>query len=180
MNNSTRKLQRICLAAVVAALYTVLTLMLPMLSYGPVQIRFSEALTILPFLFPETIPGLAVGCFLSNLIGSPYPLDWVFGTLATLVAAIWTSRCRHRWFAPLPPVIANAVIIGAEIAISTADIGSQAFWVSWGWNAVTVGFGELIACYLLGLLLLQLLPRLSYIRRFIPEQRLALVTSPKA
>lgn len=180
MNKSSLKLQRICLAAVVAALYTVLTLMLPFLSYGPIQIRFSEALTILPFLFPETVPGLAIGCFLSNLIGSPYPLDWVFGTLATLVAALWTSRCRSKWFAPLPPVIANAVIVGLEIAISTADFGSQAFWISWGWNGITVGFGELIACYILGQLLLALLPKLAYIRKFIPEKRLELVSRQNA
>ncbi len=171
MNNSRTNLRKLCLAAVVAALYTVLTLALPMLSYGPIQIRFSEALTVLPFLFPETIPGLAIGCFLANLLGSPYPLDMVFGTLATLVAALWTSRCRRKWFAPLPPVIANAGIIGAEIALSSADFGSQAFWISWGWNAVTVGFGELIACYILGLLLLHFLPRIPYLFHMIPEKR---------
>ncbi len=170
MNNSQTKLRKLCLAAVVAALYAVLTLALPMLSYGPVQIRFSEALTVLPFLFPETVPGLAVGCFLANLLGSPYALDMVFGTLATLVAAIWTSKCRRRWFAPLPPVLANAVIIGAEIAVSSAGFGTRAFWISWGWNAATVGFGELIACYLLGLLLLHFLPRIPYLRKLIPEQ----------
>lgn len=171
MNNSKTNLRRLCLAAVVAALYTVLTLALPMLSYGPIQVRFSEALTVLPFLFPETIPGLAIGCFLANLLGSPYALDMIFGTLATLIAAIWTSRCRHKWFAPLPPVIANAVIIGAEIAISTASFGTQAFWIAWGWNAVTVGFGELIACYVLGLLLLHFLPRIPYLQHMIPEER---------
>lgn len=175
-NTSSRKLRQLSLAAVTAALYAVLTLMLPMLSYGPLQIRFSEALTILPFLFPETIPGLAIGCFLANLLGSPYPLDWIFGTLATLLAAVWTSRCRSRWFAPIPPVIVNAVVIGIEIAVSATAIGSQAFWIALAWNGLTVGIGELIACYALGLLLLHMLPKLSYIRRFIPENRLKLVT----
>lgn len=176
MNKSIRRLQHLCLAAVVAALYAVLTLILPLFSYGPIQIRFSEALTVLPFLFPETIPGLAIGCFLANLLGSPYPLDWVFGTLATFLAALWTSRCRRRWFAPLPPVIVNTVVVGFEIALTAADIGSRAFWIAWAWNGLTVGIGELIACYVLGLLLLRLLPKLSYIRKFIPEDRLKLVT----
>ncbi len=171
MNKSPTNLHKLCLTAVVAALYAVLTLALPMLSYGPIQIRFSEALTVLPFLFPETIPGLAIGCFLSNLLGSPYALDMIFGTLATLVAALWTSRCRRKWFAPLPPVIANTVIVGGEIAISSAQLGTQAFWISWGWNAVTVGFGELVACYVLGLLLLYFLPRIPYLHSLIPEKR---------
>lgn len=176
MNNTNYKLRRTCLAAVIAALYAVLTLTLPFLSYGPVQIRFSEALTILPFLMPDTIPGLAIGCFVANLIGSPYPMDGVFGTLATLVAAVWTSRCRTKWFAPLPPVIANAVIIGFEIAFSTAELGSRAFWIAWGWNGLTVGAGELVACCILGHLLLAVLPKLGYIRKFIPERRLKLVS----
>ena len=180
MNNTHEKLQRLCLAAVVAALYTVLTLVLPMLSYGPLQVRFSEALTVLPFLFPETIPGLAVGCFLANLIGSPYPLDMVFGTLATLVAAVWTSRCRSRWFAPLPPVIANAVIIGAEIAFSSADVGTAAFWTAWGWNAVTVGVGELLACYVLGLLLLGVLPKIPTLQKLQKQREKAAASNQKA
>ena len=112
-NNLTR---RLCTGGVIAALYAVLTLALPMLSYGPVQIRFSEALTVLPFFLPEAIPGLAVGCFVANLLGSPYALDWVVGTLATLLAALWTSKLRHKWLAPMPPVVCNMVIVGAEIA----------------------------------------------------------------
>ena len=72
------------------------------LTYGPIQLRFSEALCVLPFLFPATVPGLFVGCLAANLL-SPYgPLDIVVGSLATLIAAVWTSRVRRRWLAPLP------------------------------------------------------------------------------
>ena len=170
-NNSTR---RLCTAGVVGALYAVLTLLLPMLSYGPVQIRFSEALTVLPFLLPETIPGLAVGCFVANLIGSPYALDWVVGSLATLLAALWTSRLKHDWLAPLPPVICNMVIIGAEIAWFETGL-TAAFPAAWGYNALTIGLGELLACYVLGMLLLKLLPRIPYLREMMPEKRLALI-----
>jgi len=170
-NSMTRK---ICVAAIIAALYAVLTLSLPMLSYGPVQIRFAEALTVLPFLLPEAIPGLAVGCFLANLLGSPYVLDWVVGTFATLLAAVWTSKMKTRRLAPLPPVICNAVIIGAEIA--WFEVGfTSAFAGVWAYNALTVGVGEVIACSVLGLLLLKFLPKIKYFRSFVSEERLSRV-----
>ncbi|MBR1781135.1 MAG: QueT transporter family protein [Oscillospiraceae bacterium] len=167
-NNITR---RICVGGVIAALYAVLTLALPMLSYGPVQVRFAEALTVLPFFFPEAIPGLAVGCFIANLLGSPYALDWIVGTLATLLAAIWTSRLHVKWLAPLPPVLCNAVIIGAEIAWFEGGF-TGAFFPAWLYNGVTVGLGELLACCILGLVLIQLLPNVGYFRSLMPEGRL--------
>ncbi len=167
-NNSS--LRRLCAGGVIAALYAVLTLSLPMLSYGAVQIRFSEALTILPFFLPEAIPGLAIGCFIANLIGSPYVLDWLVGTLATLLAAVWTCRTRRAWLAPLPPVLCNAVIIGAEIAWFETGL-SSAFPVAWAYNGLTVGIGELLACYILGMLLIKVLPRSRYFRELVPENR---------
>ena len=152
---TTRYLTR---AAVIAALYVALTYVAGImnLAYGPVQFRFSEALTVLPFLFPEAVPGLFVGCVISNLI-SPYGvLDLVVGSAATLLAAIWTNRCRSRWFAPMPPVIANAVMVGAMIAWYEAGFGAG-FPAAFAYNALTVGLGELIVCYALGLPLLKLL-----------------------
>ena len=103
------QMARLCLGAVIAALYTVLTLALPVLSFGPIQFRLAEGMTVLAWLCPEAIPGLAVGCFLANLLGSPYVLDWIFGTLATLLAALWTSRIKHRALAPLPPGLGEAI-----------------------------------------------------------------------
>lgn len=152
----------IVLAAMIAALYAVLTLTLPIPQYGGIQLRVAEAFTVLPFLFPAAIPGLAVGCFIANLLGSPMVVDWVFGTAATLLAALWTSRVKNRWLAPLPPVICNAVIVGAEIAWFFPE--GMAFWPAYGLNAFTVGLGELIACYVLGELLLTALPKIKYLR----------------
>ena len=152
---TTRYLTR---AAVIAALYVALTYLagLMNLAYGPVQFRFSEALTVLPFLFPEAVPGLFVGCIVSNLI-SPYgALDLVIGSLATLIAAVWTNRCGKRWFAPMPPVIANAVLVGAMIAWYEAGFGAG-FLAAFAYNALTVGLGELAVCYVLGLPLLAVL-----------------------
>lgn len=172
-NNLTR---RLCTGGVIAALYAVLTLALPMLSYGPVQIRFAEALTILPFFLPEAVPGLAVGCFVANLIGSPYALDWVVGTVATLLAALWTCKLKHKWLAPLPPVICNMVIVGAEIAWFEGGF-TAAFFPAWGYNALSVGVGELLACYILGMILVNLLPKIPYFRQITPEARMKYLLS---
>ncbi len=153
------------LAAVIAALYATLTLILPIPQYGGIQLRVAEAFTVLPFLFPQAIPGLAVGCLIANLLGSPMVVDWIFGTLATLLAALWTGKMENRWLAPLPPVICNAVIVGAEIAWFFPE--GMAFWPAYAFNAFTVGLGELVACYILGGLLLAALPKVPYFQGLI-------------
>ena len=150
--------RRLTLAALIAAVYTAATLFLPIPQYGGMQFRVAEAMTVLPFLFPEAIPGLAVGCFLANLLGSPFVLDWIFGTLATLLAALWTRRMPNVYLAALPPVVCNAVIVGAEIAWFTVQDGG-AFWPAYGLNALTVGLGELAVCYLLGVPLARLMEK---------------------
>ena len=144
------------LAALVAALYAVLSYFGNIfgLTFGSIQCRFSEALCVLPFLFPCTVPGLFVGCLITNLMSTVGPLDIVFGSLATLLAAVWTRRCRSRWTAPLPPVICNAVIVGGLIAYYEAGF-SATFPAAFAYNALTVGLGEALACYVLGLLLLK-------------------------
>ena len=119
---------------------------------------------MLPFLLPEAIPGLTLGCFLANLLGSPMPVDWIFGTAATLLAAIWTSRLHNRYLAPLPPVICNAVIVGAEIALFFMPEGS-AFLPAFALNALTVGAGEAVACFVLGLPLLHWVSATPALRR---------------
>lgn len=167
MRRST--VQDLTLAALIAAVYAALTMLLP--AYGEIQLRVSEAMTVLPFLFPAAIPGLAVGCFIVNLF-SPYPLDILFGTLATLLACLMTRHMPNRWLAPLPPVLCNALIVGAEIAWYATGFG-PGFWTAYAFNIVTVGLAELIACFVLGELLLTVLPRVPVLRPYIPEQRLA-------
>lgn len=146
-------------AAMIAAGYTVLTLLAMMLNlaYGPVQFRFSEALTVLPVLTPAAVPGLAVGCLLSNLWSSMGALDIIFGTAATLLAALTPYMVRNirvkgiPILAPLPPVLFNALIVGVEITIvSPGGFVFPAFLA----NALSVGLGELAVCYVLGLPLL--------------------------
>ena len=149
MSKSRFTTRQMAMAGIIAGIYAGLTLVLPIPQYHGVQLRVAEAMTLLPFLFPEALPGLAVGCFLANLLGSPFMLDWIFGTLATLLAALWTRRMPNKWLAALPPVLCNAVIVGAEIAYF-AVLDGGAFWSAYALNALTVGLGELIACYLLG------------------------------
>lgn len=163
-------LRELTFAAVLAAVYAVLTLALPIPQYGPVQIRFAEALTVLPFFFPAATPGLFIGCVLANL-ASPYALDIVFGSAATLLACLWTARLRSRWLAPLPAVVCNAVIVGAEIALTETGFG-PAFWPAYGFNALAVGTGELIACCLLGQLVLGAVYRTPGLREWVdPKHR---------
>ncbi len=172
MSKSRFTVRQLTTAAIIAAIYAALTLFLPIPQYGAVQLRVAEAMTLLPFLFPEAIPGLAVGCFIANLFGSPFMLDWFVGTTATLIAAIWVSKLKNKWLTPIPPVLCNAVLVGAEIAwLSTGD--GAPFLASFGFNALTVGAGELIACAVLGLPLLHWIAHSTALKPYIKENRLA-------
>ena len=172
MSKSKFTTRQMATAGIIAAIYAVLILALPIPQYQGIQFRVAEAMTVLPFLFPEAIPGLAVGCFLANLLGSPYMLDWIFGTLATLIAALWTAHVPKRWMAPIPPVLCNMVIVGAEIAWFETNGFGSAFFAAWAWNGLTVGIGEAAACGLVGTLLLRVLPRIPALRSLMQPERL--------
>ena len=139
-------------SAVIAALYAALTLALYPISFGAVQFRVSEALTLLPIVMPEAIPGLFVGCLVSNLIGSATPWDIIFGSLATLIAAILTyATRRNRILAAFWPVLCNTVIVGLVLAL-TLDLP---VFLTMG----EVGLGELAVVYTVGMAMLAALKR---------------------
>lgn len=165
--------RQITLAAMVAALYAVLSYFGNIfgLTYGAVQCRFAEALCVLPFLFPATAPGLFVGCIITNLRSTVGPLDIVLGSLATLLAALWTAKMPNRFLAPLPPVICNGVIVGGMIAWYEVGFG-PGFWTAFAFNGVSVAVGELLACYVLGSILLSVLPRVRYLQTMMPAGRI--------
>lgn len=143
------KLRSLTRAAILAAVYATLTIILAPISYGPFfQLRVAEALTILPFLTPVAIPALFLGCIIANVFGGLGVYDIVFGSLATLLSAFltWKMPKSRPWLAPLPPVIVNAVVVGLYLS---ALIKVPA-WITIGW----VGLGELCACYGIGLPLL--------------------------
>lgn len=147
-------------AAVIAALYVVLTIIanaLGLANYA-IQVRFSEALTILPFFTPAAIPGLFAGCLLSNLLTGCAVLDVVFGSIATLLGAIGTYLLRKKkWLAPLPPIAANILIVPFVLAYVYRFEGSIPYFM------ITVGMGEIISCGVLGMMLLNVLQK--YARR---------------
>lgn len=149
--------QEIVTAALIAAIYAALTLSIPVISYGAVQIRIAEALTILPVFSAAAVPGLAIGCFIANLFGPYTWIDAVFGTAATLLAAVLTRLFAKFLikgfpvFSLLPPVILNAVIIGLEISLFFSDSGFTfyLFIIS----ALWVALGEAVSCFVLSPLL---------------------------
>jgi uncharacterized membrane protein len=159
-------LRRIAFSAVIGAVYAVLTMVLAPISYGPVQFRISEILCVIPFFFPASVWGLAVGCAIANLLSAYGILDVVFGALATLLAGLITMQLGRKnsespvrkILACLPPVIFNAVAVGALIAYATAE-SPAVFWPAFLLNGLWVGFGELVVLYALGLPALLLLPR---------------------
>lgn len=138
-------------AAVIAALYVVLTIVanaLGLANYS-IQVRFSEALTILPLFTPAAIPGLYVGCLLSNILTGCIAWDILFGPLATLLGAVGTYLLRKKckWLAPVPPILANTIIVPFVLSYAYHFEGSIPYFM------LTVGIGEIISCGVLGMLL---------------------------
>lgn len=151
------RLNYIITAALIAAAYAGLTYLSSVfnLAYGAIQLRLSEVLTILPIFTPAAIPGLTIGCFISNIGSTISVLDMVFGTLATLSAAFLTHLLRNVKFKGLPllaifpPVIVNALVIGFEIAVFFMPDAS--FIWAFAVSALEVGIGQFIVCYVFGI-----------------------------
>ena len=143
-------------AAMIAALYTVLTVFVSAfgLASGAIQVRISEALTILPYFTPAAIPGLFIGCLISNTITGCAIWDIVFGSLATLLGAVGTYLLRRfKWVAPFPPIIANTLIVPFVLSYVYGLPDSIPFLM------LTVGIGEVLSCGILGMALLFALDR---------------------
>ena len=142
-------------SAIIAALYIVLTFIantMGLANYA-IQVRFSESLTILPYFTASAIPGLFIGCLLSNLLTGCAIPDVIFGSLATLIGALVTYALRkYKWAAPIGPIISNAVIVPFVLLYA---YGIQPLWFSF----VTVTIGEIISCGLLGMILLSALQK---------------------
>jgi uncharacterized membrane protein len=161
MTNTPHKtLRRVTRGALIAAVYASLCIALAPISYGQVQFRISEALTILPLLMPEAVPGLAIGCLIANLVGGAGVMDIVFGTLATLAAGLCTRFLRKgpAWIALLPVVVLNGLIVGWVL--------NAAYGVPLLLAMGSVALGQAVVCYVLGL------PLLALLRKRLPEKYL--------
>ena len=136
-------------AAMIAAIYVVLTYVFAPFSFGEIQVRISEALTILPVFTPAAIPGLFVGCLIGNILGGAILPDIIFGSIATLIGAFFTYQLRNRnqFLASLPPVIANTVIVPFVLYYGYGVTLPIPFMM------LTVGVGEVLSCGVLGMVL---------------------------
>ena len=172
--SSTRRMAR---CAVIAAVYAALCLVLAPFSFGAVQVRVAEMLCLLPVFGADYIVAVTLGCFLANLLGvsmgTTVAADLVFGTLATLLACLCTCRLRSLRVkglalpASLPPVVFNAVIVGAEIAVFFTDGGFT--WPVLVFNMLTVGLGEVISCCILGVALVRLIEGSRRLKQLFTE-----------
>jgi len=147
--------------ALIAAVYAVLTALPPFsaISYGPVQVRVSEALTVLPFLSGDAVWGLWLGCVIANLNSQFLAWDISLGAGATLAAAYLTSKAPSEILAPLPPVILNGLVVGLYVS----RLSSMPYLPV----ALYIGAGEVVACYILGYPLLRLVSRNAVVKRFL-------------
>lgn len=153
MNNTKSiSLKQLIWAALIAAIYVVLTAIFAPLSFGAVQVRISEILTLLPILTPMAVPGTFIGCFISNIIFSASLLDIILGSLATLASAVLTYLLReNKYLAAAPPVIVNAFIVAFILKVSAG----APYWLT----VFTVGVGQAISCYALGIPFITLLQK---------------------
>lgn len=154
IKKSDEKVIHMVQAAMIAAVYVALTLPIQPIAYGPIQFRVSEALTILPYFTSAAIPGVTIGCFLSNiLMGAPLP-DIIFGTLATLIGTIFSRMLRRQKFLVcIPPILSNALIIPWVLKFAYEFEDAVPFMM------LTVGAGEVLAAGVLGNMLLLALER---------------------
>ena len=146
------KTKNLVLTALIAAAYAVCTIFLAPISFGTLQFRVAEVLTVLPVFTPFAIPGLTIGCFIANMFSPLGIIDMIFGSIATLIAAYLSYKTRHILFKNLPilslcfPVISNGIIIGAALSI-TAQLNVIGFLLS----ALSIMLSEALSCYILGI-----------------------------
>lgn len=159
MKLNTRSLTR---AAIIAALYLLLTFALQAISFGAVQFRIAEALMLLPVLTVDAVPGLFIGCLLGNLLGGGVWYDVLLGSVATLLAAMAVRRLRNRpLLAAAMPTVFNGLIVGPIVYLAYVRAPGEAIqWALLYSSMATVALGEVVVCYVLGLPLLKVLRRL--------------------
>ena len=171
MNTKRKNLpENIALGGIIAGAYIALTLAFSPISFGAVQFRISEILTVLPLFTFSAIPGLTAGCFIANIISSPLPLDGIFRTAATLFACILTRLCRNIRFRDIPllsmifPTVINGIVIGLEIAFSMTGRGNGSFFISFITSCGWIMLGEAVSSFLPGALLYKPLKKTKIFR----------------
>lgn len=168
------KTQRLVSAAIIGALYAVLTMVLAPISYGPVQCRVSEALCILPFFLPHTAWGLFFGCAIANIASAAGLPDIIFGSLATLLACLGTAYCGRygrKLLACLMPVLCNGIIVGAMLTVVIAGLDPVRNFGAFAVFALQVALGEAAVMFIVGLPLLSWLPKQKFFAEYLDKYR---------
>ena len=165
-----RNIRRLTVAAMIAAVYFVLTMIFYVTSFQPLQSRLAEALTVLPYFTPVAIPGLFVGCILANILGGNGIWDVGVGRLASLLAAYLSYKLtykkpKRKWLAPLPAVLINAVAVGIMLSVLANNTTITSLIV----NMSLVGLGQLLACYVLGFPLMLLIERTTKLNELFKD-----------
>ncbi|GAB6109170.1 QueT transporter family protein [Fusibacter bizertensis] len=151
-------------AGVIAAIYVVLVLVFNFSSFGPIQFRVAEALTVLPYFTSAAIPGVFVGCLIANILGGAIIWDVIFGSLATLLAAYLSYKLRKKaWLVPVPPILINTVVVGTLLKLAYGFQDGLIVLMS------GVFLGEMVSVYGIGLILLNALRPVS---KFIVDKEL--------
>lgn len=154
MRSTAKKTRFIVHSAIIAAMYVALTFIFNYMSFGFVQFRISEALAVLPYFTSSAIPGLFIGCFLSNLLFGGVWADVVFGSIATLSAAVFSYLLRkNKWLVPVPPIVFNTMII--PFVLKYGYGAPEAIY----YMVFTVGVSEIIVCGIIGTALLLFLEK---------------------
>lgn len=173
-----KKTKQMANQAMIAAIYTVLSVSLSAISYGPVQVRISEAMTLLPVFGIHNVWGVTIGCFMTNLIGFFSganilgSLDMLFGTAATLAAALISYSLRNIRFknlpvlASIPPILLNAAVIGWELCVVIAGGFNAAVFAA---QALSVAIGQFFSCTVIGLLMVKIIENNKELRQRLSD-----------
>lgn len=172
--HNRRQTRRLVTAAVIAALYVVMTLPFAQFAFGPIQFRLAESMSFLPMIIPAAIPGLTIGCFLANLLnpGNLGPIDIIFGSLATLISALLTRLIYKRslmknlslksLIALIPPVLVNAIVVGTYLTFLLTN--EEIFLTMILMNIVYVGLSQIVVVYIIGYPLMLLLRKTKVLK----------------
>lgn len=145
-------------SAAIAAIYIVLVFVFQYSSFGPIQFRIAEALTVLPYFTPAAIPGVTIGCLLSNILFEADILDIIFGSLATLIAAVLSYQLRsNKFLVPIPPILVNAIVIPWVLKYAYFESDPIPFMM------LTVGLGQLVSAGVIGMILLFALEKVKHV-----------------
>ena len=162
-----RKSAFLAQAAMIAAIYVVLTYLFAPFSFGQIQVRVAESMTILPLFTPAAIPGLFIGCLIGNILGGAILPDIVFGSLATLIGAVLTYllRNKNKYLGPVPPILANTLIIPLILHYAYGLNLPIPFLM------LTIGIGEILSCGVLGMIVYFSLKKYRNVLFAFPENK---------